>query len=154
MARVLFVMTFARASRQLVGDAVIASVAMTGSQRAEMFITSRPPSEVPVRVVEGLTGRRVPDGLARWSVGHLAQGGLAVQAVAFARFTRKWPPVLAAIVNASALVFGDALLAHRAGAVDPLTSWAPADVGIDVLHKASLAGAATALTRRRQWATR
>ena len=69
--------------------------------------------------------------------------------MAFARLTRKWPPVIATVLNAVVLVVGDASLAHRTGAVDPLKSWAPADVGIDVLHKASLAGAATALIRRR-----
>ena len=56
---------------------VAASAAMTASQRAEMLVTRRAGSDLPVRVVERLTGRSVSGEAARTVVGHLAQGGLA-----------------------------------------------------------------------------
>ena len=49
---------------------VAASAAMTASQRAEMLVTGRAASDLPVRAVERLTGRSVSGEVARTMVGH------------------------------------------------------------------------------------
>jgi hypothetical protein len=60
--------------------AAAASTAMTASQHLEMLVPKRPPSDLPVRVVEQLTRRRVAAGYPRVVVGHLAQANLAALA--------------------------------------------------------------------------
>jgi hypothetical protein len=50
-----------------------------------MLATRREPSDVPVRVVERLTGASIRGTTARTAVGHLAQGSLAAAAIMLAR---------------------------------------------------------------------
>ena len=64
---------------------------MTASQHLEMLVTKRPPSDLPVRVVEQLTRRRVAAGHPRVVVGHLAQANLAALAVTLAGLSRRIP---------------------------------------------------------------
>jgi hypothetical protein len=135
-----------------VGRVAVASIAassvMTCSQRLEMRLSRRAASDVPVRVVETLTGYTVAPGLARLIVGHLAQGALAVQAVTITRVSRRLPVAAAVVVNAVVLVLGDAVLVTASGVGTMPWTWSTCDLGTDVLHKTVLAGTATLLTLR------
>jgi hypothetical protein len=126
--------------------AAVSNAVMTASQRLEMALTKRPPSDVPVRVVEQSIGRPVVPG-ARVAVGYLAQGGLAAVALVLACLTRRVPAVHAAAMTAIALVAGDAAVAMAAGVGDAPWRWSRKDLATDALHKSVLAATATRLAR-------
>lgn len=123
-----------------------ASTAMTASQHLEMLVTRRVPSDFPVRVVERLTGATVPTGVARTTVGHLAQGSLAALAVLVAGQTRRISAVPAVVLISASLVVGDAAMARMLGLAEAPWRWPRRDIAIELTHKTSLAVAARALT--------
>jgi hypothetical protein len=120
---------------------------MTASQHLEMLVTKRPPSDLPVRVVEQLTRRRVAAGYPRVVVGHLAQANLAALAVTLAGLSRRIPAAPAVAFIALCLVAGDAALAGAIGLGEMTWRWSRRDLGIDLMHKTSLALTASALPR-------
>lgn len=95
-----------------------ASTAMTASQHLEMFVTRRPPSDFPVRVVEQLTGHTVSAGVARTTVGHLSRATLAAVAVLLAGQARNAKPTPTIVLISTALVVGDATIARLDGMGD------------------------------------
>jgi hypothetical protein len=111
---------------------------MTASQHLEMLVTKRPPSDLPVRVVEQLTRRRVAAGYPRVVVGHLAQANLAALAVTLAGLSRRIPAAPAVAFIALCLVAGDAALAGAIGLGEMPWRWSRRDLGIDLMHKTSL----------------
>jgi hypothetical protein len=121
---------------------------MTASQRAEMLVTRRDASDLPVRAVERLTGASVSGKAARTVVGHLAQGALAATGVALARITRNTAAVPAVGLIAALLVAGDAALAAMLGLAPVPWRWSRRDLAIDVTHKTSLAVAARTIIAR------
>lgn len=122
---------------------------MTASQRTEMLVTRREPSDVPVRAVERLTNCTVPAGPPRAIVGHLAQGSLAATAVLLATKTRSVAGLPAVLSIAVVLVGGDAALARLLGLAEAPWKWSRQDLAIDVIHKSSLAIAARRITASR-----
>ena len=139
----------ARRSLDFVVETVAASAAMTTSQRVEMLVTRRAPSDVPVRAVERLTGQRIGGGAARTAVGHLALASLAAAALVLARATHRTPGAPAIALIAGSLVLGDAALARALGLAEVPWRWTSRDLAIDVTHKASLAVAARTIAARR-----
>lgn len=129
--------------------AAIASAVMTSSQRVEMAITGRPPSDFPARVIERIVGRPVPPGVSTAAVVHLAQLTLAAVAVCGAAGTRRVPTIVAIPACAAALVVGDAVLATAVGAADPPWRWTLRELATDVLHKSVLATTSRHLVRTR-----
>lgn len=129
-------------------QAVAASAAMTASQRAEMSVTHREPSDVPVRAVERLTGQSIRGTTARTVVGHLAQASLAAAAIALARTTRRTTGASAVALIAGSLVASDAALAWMLGLAEAPWRWTPRDLMTDVTHKTSLAIAARTIVAR------
>lgn len=128
--------------------AAAASGAMTASQRAEMLVTGRAPSDVPVQAVERMTGLAISGSAARIVVGHVAQGSLAAVAVALAGRTRRVPALPATTLIAASLIAGDAVLATTLGLAESPWRWARRDLAIDVMHKTSLAVAARTIVAR------
>jgi O6-methylguanine-DNA--protein-cysteine methyltransferase len=126
-----------------------ASAAMTASQRVEIRLTHRPDSDLPIRVVEVLTGRTVPPG-SRAVVGQLAQATLAALAVGFAKAAQRIPIVPAIALNVLLLVSTNAVVARALGLSDMPWKWSRQDVATDITHKSTLAAAATALSRPRR----
>jgi hypothetical protein len=124
-----------------------ASAVMTVSQHTEMGLTQRPGSDLPVRVVERLTHRSVPPGVARILAGQLTQGTLAATAIAQARLTRRCPEVLALTSGVLLLSLSNALVLRALGLADMPWRWSKEELGTDLLHKASLALAAHTITR-------
>jgi hypothetical protein len=120
---------------------------MTASQHIEMRLTQRPGSDLPVRMVERLTHRSLPPGIARVLAGQLAQATLAAAAIALARFTRRSPALLALASSMLLLSFGNALALRALCLADMPWHWSKQELGTDLLHKASLALAAQTITQ-------
>jgi hypothetical protein len=127
--------------------AVAASAVMTVSQHIEMRLTQRPGSDLPVRVVERLTRRSIPPGIARVLAGQLTQATLAAAAIALARFTRRSPALLALASSLLLLWFGNALALRALRLADMPWHWSKQELGTDLLHKSSLALAAHTITQ-------
>jgi hypothetical protein len=139
-----------RGSVKWLVQSVAASAAMTASQRVEMWVTRRDPSDLPLRALERLTGRSVHGATARTIVGHLGQGSLAAAAIILARTTRRTPTPAAVALIAASLIAGDAVLAVALGLAQAPWRWPRRDLAIDVMHKTSLAIAARTIAIRRQ----
>ena len=138
----------ARKGAGFLAQTIAASAAMTASQRAEMWATRREPSDVPVRVVERLTGASIRGATARIAVGHVAQGSLAAAAIMLAEATRRTPAMPAVVLIATSLVAGDAALARMLGLAQAPWRWQRRDLAIDAAHKTSLAIAARTIVMR------
>jgi hypothetical protein len=126
---------------------VVASAVMTVSQHLEMWLTLRPGSDLPVRVIERLTHRSIPSGVPSVVAGQLTQGTLAAAAIALAKGTRRSPAVLTLAPSVLLLSFGNALVLRALGLAEMPWRWSKQELGTDLLHKASLALAAQTITR-------
>jgi hypothetical protein len=126
---------------------VAASAVMTVSQHIEIGLTQRPGSDAPVRVIERLTHRSIPPGIARILAGQLAQGTLAAAAIALARLTRRSPAMLALASGVLLLSFSNALVLRALRLGEMPWHWSKQELGTDLLHKASLALAAQTIAR-------
>jgi len=126
---------------------VAASMVMTVSQHIEMGLTRRPGSDLPVCVIERLTRRAIPPGIARVLAGQLVQATLAAAAITLARFTRRSPAMLALASSVLLLSFGNALALRALRLADMPWHWSKQELGTDLLHKASLALAAQTITQ-------
>jgi hypothetical protein len=127
---------------------VAASAAISASQHIEMSLTHRPGSDLPVRVVEAITGRSVPP-RAQVVVGQLAQATLAALALGFAKAAQRIPIGLRIALNVLLLVSTNAVVAQALGLGDMPWRWSGRDLATDIAHKSTLGIAATALSRRR-----
>jgi hypothetical protein len=126
---------------------VAASAMMTVSQHIEMGLTHRPGSDLPADVIERLTHRSIPPGIPRVLAGQLTQATLAAVAIALARFTRRFPAMLALGLSLLLLSFGNALVLRALRLADMPWHWSRQELGTDLLHKASLALAARIITQ-------
>ena len=126
-----------------------ASAAMTASQRVEMALTHRPGSELPVRIVEALIGRTVPTG-AQAVTGQFAQATLAALSLGFAKAAHRIPVVPTIALNILLLVSANAVVAQALGLGNMPWKWSSRDITTDLMHKTTLAIAATTLGRRRK----
>jgi hypothetical protein len=128
--------------------ALSASAVMTVSQHIEIRLTHRPESDLPVRVIETFTRRSIPRGVNSVVAGQLVQGMLAAAAIAQARLTKRSPTAPAVLAGVLFLVSFNAIVLRVLGLGDMPWRWSKQELGTDVLHKSSLAVAATTLTRR------
>ena len=127
-----------------------ASGAMTLSQHVEISLTHRAESDLPVRIIECLTRRRVPRGPARVVAGQMTQGSLAALAVISARSMSHVPAPVAVSAGSLFLVMTNAVVAHLCDLADMPWSWSGRDLATDLIHKTSLATAALLVTRGAQ----
>jgi hypothetical protein len=128
--------------------ALSASAVMTVSQHIEIRLTHRPESDLPVRVIETFTRRSIPRGVNSVVAGQLVQGMLAAAAIAQARLTKRSPTAPAVLAGVLFLVSFNAIVLRVLGLGDMPWRWSKQELSTDVLHKSSLAVAATTLTRR------
>jgi malic enzyme len=103
--------------------ALSASAVMTVSQHIEIRITHRPDSDLPVRVIETVTGRSIPRGVISVMAGQLAQGMLAAAAIALARLARRSPTAPAVLVGVLFLVSFNAIVLRVLGLGDMPWRW-------------------------------
>jgi hypothetical protein len=120
-----------------VGDGFItrtaaANAAMTASQHLEIALTRRPGGDLPLRIMERLTGHPVAGGPARVAVGQTTRGLLAVSAVIMARVMSRVPVVVAIAAESLFLVLINAAVGastesrrHALGMVTPRLSHRP-----------------------------
>ena len=125
-----------------------ASAIMTVSQHTEMGLTHRPGSDLPVHVIESVTRRSIPPGIASVLAGQLTQGILAAAALAQARLTRRSPAAPALVLGVLFLVSSNAVVVRALGLAAMPWRWPRQELGVDVLHKTTLAVAAHMITRR------
>jgi hypothetical protein len=127
-----------------------ASAVMTVSQHTEMGLTHRPGSELPVRVIESVTCRSIPRrGIPGILAGQLVQGTLAAAALAQARLTRHCSAAPALVFGVLFLVSINAVVVWALGLSDMPWRWSKRELGVDILHKTTLAVATHTITRRR-----
>jgi hypothetical protein len=141
------VMNMVNGAKDFVVRAAVASAVMTISQHLEIAATHRSESDLPVRVFERVTGISVAPGATRIVVGQLVQGMLAASALVIARLARPLAAVPATATTVAVLVSSNAVGAHALRLSDMPWSWTKQELGTDVLHKTSLAVAATVLAR-------
>jgi hypothetical protein len=124
-----------------------ANAAMTASQHLEITLTRRPGSDLPVRIMERLTGHLVAGGPARVAVGQTTQSLLAAAAVIMARSMSRVPVVVAIAAESVFLVMTNAVVARVLNLGDMPWAWSHRDFATDLTHKTSLATTAVLLTR-------
>jgi hypothetical protein len=134
----------------LIARTAVANAAMTASQHLEIALTRRPGSDLPVRILERLTGHPVAGGPARVAVGQTTQSLLAASAVTMARLMSRLPVVVAIAAESLFLVATNAAVARVLNLADMPWAWSHRDLATDLAHKTSLATAAVLLTRGQQ----
>lgn len=131
----------------LITRTMAANAAMTASQHLEITLTRRPGSDLPVRIMERLTGHPVAGGPARVAVGQTTQSLLAAAAVIMARLMSRVPVVVAIAAESVFLVMTNAAVARVLNLGDMPWAWSHRDFATDLTHKTSLATTAVLLTR-------
>ena len=131
----------------LITRTAAASAVMTASQHLEIALTRRPGSDLPVRIMERLTGHPVAGGPARAAVGQTTQSLLAASAVIMARLMSRVPVVVALAAESLFLVMTNAAVARVLNLGDMPWAWSHRDLATDLTHKTSLATTAVLLTR-------
>jgi hypothetical protein len=134
----------------LITRTAVANAAMTASQHLEIALTRRPGSDLPVRILERLTGRPVAGGPARVAAGQTTQSLAAASAVIMARVMSRLPLVVAIAAESLFLVLTNAAVARVLNLGDMPWAWSHRDLVTDLTHKTSLATAAVLLTRGQQ----
>lgn len=109
--------------RGLITRTAAANAAMTASQHLEIALTRRPGSDLPLRIMERLTGHPVAGGPARVAVGQTTQGLLAVSAVIMARVMSRVPVVVAIAAESLFLVLTNAAVARVLNLGDMPWAW-------------------------------
>ncbi|WP_294392394.1 hypothetical protein [uncultured Sphingomonas sp.] len=121
---------------------LVGALAMSGSQKAEMAITGRKPSDTPAKAVEEVTGTDVQDPTAEQSLstaGHLAFGtalGLGLAAM------EKVPEPARTIAFFAAAWGAGTSLITGLGLSDPPTKWDRTQLATDLGHHAVYAASA------------
>lgn len=136
-----------RAGAGLITRTAAASAAMTASQHVEIALTRRPGSDLPVRIMERLTGHPAAGGPARIAMGQTTQSLLAASAVIMARLMSRVPVVVAIASESLFLVMTNAAVARILSLGDMPWAWSHRDLATDLTHKTSLATTAVLLTR-------
>ena len=133
-----------------IARAAAANAVMTASQHLEIALTRRSASDLPVRIMERLTGRAVTGRVARIAVGQTTQSLLAASAVTLARVIPRLPVVVAIAAESLLLVMANAAVARMLNLGDMPWSWSQHELAADFTHKTSLATTAVLLTRGQQ----
>jgi hypothetical protein len=131
----------------LITRTTAANAAMTASQHLEIALTRRPGSDLPVRIIERLTGHPVAGRPARVAAGQTTQSLLAASAVIMARLMSRVPVVVAIAAESVFLVMTNAAVARVLDLGDMPWAWSHRDLATDLTHKTSLAATAVLLTR-------
>ena len=135
------------AGSRLLPAAAAGAVTLAAAQIMDMRLTGRPPSDVPARVVERLTGRTLQQGAARTVIVYGAQSSLALLAAAIAVTSgrRGGPAPFGAALTATVLLAGvfDAAL----GAAPAPWKWTPVDWTRECVLKGAMSAAVVAVAR-------
>jgi hypothetical protein len=131
----------------LITRTAAANAAMRASQHLEIALTRRPGSDLPVRIMERLTGHPVSGGPARVAVDQTMQSLLAASAVIMARLMSRVPVVVALAAESLFLVMTNAAVARVLNLGDMPRAWSHRDLATDLTHKTPLATTAVLLTR-------
>jgi hypothetical protein len=125
-----------------------ASVIMSVSQYVEMGLTHRPPSDLPVRLVEAITRTQASPGPQQRAAGEIGQGALAAAALVSASLLRQIPTIPAVVLNALMMSLANAaiVLAVKLGGM-PWT-WSRGELAVDLTHKTVLSLATRAMVER------
>lgn len=128
-----------------------ASGAMILSQCAEISLTHRAESDLPVRVIECLTGRTAPRGRVRVVAGQMTQGSLAALAVISARSMSHVPAPVAVRAGSFVLSHDQCGRCALCDLADLPWSWRGRDLAADLIQKTALADRHTLRTRGAQY---
>jgi hypothetical protein len=128
--------------------AAAASVIMSVSQYVEIGLTHRPPSDLPVRVVETITRTQANSGPQQRVAGEIGQGALAATALVSANLQRRIPTIPAIVLNALMLSLGNAAIVRATKLGGMPWTWSRGELAVDLTHKTVLSLATRAMVER------
>lgn len=126
----------------------MASVIMSLSQYVEIGLTHRPPSDLPVRLVEALTRSHAKPGLEQRAAGELGQGALVAVALVSANLLRRIPTAPAVVLNALLMSLANATIVRIVNLGGMPWTWSRGDLSVDLTHKTVLSLATRAIVER------
>jgi hypothetical protein len=125
-----------------------ASVIMSVSQYVEMGLTHRPPSDLPVRLVEAITRTQASPGPQQRAAGELGQGTLAATALVSANLLRRIPTIPAIVLNALMMSLANAAILRAVKLGGMPWTWSRGELAVDLTHKTVLSLATRAMVER------
>jgi hypothetical protein len=124
------------------------SMIMSVSQFVEMGLTHRPPSDLPIRLVEAITRTQAKPGLQQRAAGELGQGTLAATALASANLLRRIPTIPAVVLNALLMSLANATVVRAVKLGGMPWTWSRGELAVDLTHKTVLSLATRAIVER------
>jgi hypothetical protein len=115
-----------------------ASVIMSLSQYVEMGLTHRPPSDLPVRLVETITRTQANSGPLQRVAGEIGQGTLAATALVSANLLRRIPTIPAVVLNALMMSLANAAIVRATKLGGMPWTWSRGELAVDLTHKTVL----------------
>jgi hypothetical protein len=125
-----------------------ASVIMSVSQYVEMGLTHRPPSDLPVRLVETITRTQANSGRQQRVAGEIGQGTLAATALVSADLLRRIPTIPAVVLNALMMSLANAAIVRAVKLGGMPWTWSRGELAVDLTHKTVLSLATRAMVER------
>jgi hypothetical protein len=125
-----------------------ASVIMSVSQYVEMGLTHRPPSDLPVRLVEAITRTQASPGPQQRAAGEIGQGALAATALVSASVLRQIPTIPAVVLNALMMSLANAAIVRAVKLGGMPWTWSRGELAVDLTHKTVLSLATRAMVER------
>jgi hypothetical protein len=125
-----------------------ASVIMSVSQYVEIGLTHRPPSNLPVRLVEALTRTQASPGPQQRIAGEIGQGALAATALLSANLLRQIPTTPAVVLNALMMSLANAAIVRAVKLGGMPWTWSRGELAVDLTHKTVLSLATRAMVER------
>lgn len=125
-----------------------ASMIMSASQYVEIGLTHRPPSDLPIRVVEAIARTRTKPGLQQRAAGELGQGTLAATALISAHLLQRIPTIPAVVLNALLMSLTNATVVRAVKLGGMPWTWSRGDLAVDLTHKTVLSLATRAIVER------
>jgi hypothetical protein len=128
--------------------AAAASVIMSVSQYVEIGLTHRPPSDLPVRLVETITRTQANSGRQQRVAGEIGQGTLAATALVSADLLRRIPTIPAVVLNALMMSLANAAIVRAVKLGGMPWTWSRGELAVDLTHKTVLSLATRAMVER------
>jgi hypothetical protein len=125
-----------------------ASVIMSVSQYVEIGLTHRPPSDLPVRLVETITRTQANSGRQQRVAGEIGQGTLAATALVSADLLRRIPTIPAVVLNALMMSLANAAIVRAVKLGGMPWTWSRGELAVDLTHKTVLSLATRAMVER------
>jgi hypothetical protein len=121
---------------------------MSVSQYVEIGLTHRPPSNLPVRLVEALTRTQASPGPQQRIAGEIGQGALAATALLSANLLRQIPTTPAVVLNALMMSLANAAIVRAVKLGGMPWTWSRGELAVDLTHKTVLSLATRAMVER------